>query len=438
MKFSQQRKSLLSSNARVQVPWIKVTFGDEKNGYTFGVFDRVARQSYGENTKEFGIRFPEYVKSLQITKINGQVNQYVLGIDYPITQNDDPNFFEKVFSSISGSRKITLSYGDCSQPVTLYKEEEALVTSITQTFALEQSKITYTINAVSSSALKTFGNSKISGQKARPSDVILDLMMDKTTGLQDVFTGMPKSKEELKKFIACDDKPVEITAKAQTSALDLINYLVGCMIPEGTPDNTIPKEIYVLNINDATVYDTLYNNSNSLGGPYFEIKKTSYVQEHADAYEVDIGYNTSTIVRQLQIQNNENYALYYDYQEQLNQKQYIRRIRADGEWEEVYSPAVMSRNDVNETRPNDITWWTKVTQYPISATITIQGLLRPATLMSYLRLNIIFPGGHKHIYSGLYIVTKQVDTVNESGYTTQLTLTKISGDNSGDGYGATV
>jgi hypothetical protein len=49
--------------------------------------------------------------------------------------------------------------------------------------------------------------------------------------------------------------------------------------------------------------------------------------------------------------------------------------------------------------------------------------------MQYLRLNVIFPGGHKHLASGLYIVTKQVDNINASGYTTQLTLTRISGDN---------
>jgi len=50
--------------------------------------------------------------------------------------------------------------------------------------------------------------------------------------------------------------------------------------------------------------------------------------------------------------------------------------------------------------------------------------------MSYLRLNVIFPGGHKHISSGLYIITKQQDQIDEQGYKTTLSLTKISGDNS--------
>jgi hypothetical protein len=48
--------------------------------------------------------------------------------------------------------------------------------------------------------------------------------------------------------------------------------------------------------------------------------------------------------------------------------------------------------------------------------------------MQYLRLNVIFPGGNKHISSGLYIVTKQVDTINSSGYKTSLSLTRIAGE----------
>ncbi len=75
-----------------------------------------------------------------------------------------------------------------------------------------------------------------------------------------------------------------------------------------------------------------------------------------------------------------------------------------------------------------MTWWSNVTQYPISASITIKGLLRPATLMSYVRLNVLYYG-IKHSHSGLYIVTQQIDTINEQGYRTQLSLTRVAGDN---------
>lgn len=47
--------------------------------------------------------------------------------------------------------------------------------------------------------------------------------------------------------------------------------------------------------------------------------------------------------------------------------------------------------------------------------------------MQYIRLNVYFPGGGKHISSGLYIVTAQVDSISESGYRTTLELTRIDG-----------
>lgn len=68
-----------------------------------------------------------------------------------------------------------------------------------------------------------------------------------------------------------------------------------------------------------------------------------------------------------------------------------------------------------------------MTQYPISASLTIKGLLRPAILMNYLKINTLFYG-HKHISSGYYIITKQIDTIDTSGYKTNLSLTRIQGD----------
>ena len=92
MSDLNRNKSLLSSQARIQVPWVKVTIGD----YTFGIFDEKTK-AWGKTQDGFytpyQIQFPQYIKSLQVMKINGQVNKYTLDIEYPITQFDDPNFF---------------------------------------------------------------------------------------------------------------------------------------------------------------------------------------------------------------------------------------------------------------------------------------------------------------------------------------------------------
>ena len=112
-----ERRSLLSSQARVQAPFIKVTIGS----YTFGVFSRKFSRNIKSDNKDqqgfytsWNIQYPNYVQRLQITKINGQVNQYTLSINYPVRHTDDPNFFEKVFSAVSKTRKIVFSYGDSS------------------------------------------------------------------------------------------------------------------------------------------------------------------------------------------------------------------------------------------------------------------------------------------------------------------------------------
>lgn len=424
----KERRSLLSSQARVQVPWIKVTIGS----YTFGVFDKSTKKKIQTNEgvfEGFHTMYPNYIQSLDITKINGQVNRYTLNITYPITDKDDPNFFEKVFSSVSGTREIIFSYGDTAMPTYIYRNEKAIITNVSQTFDLQSSSIKYVVKAVSGAALGTTSCLTFvsDGTERKPSDIIKGLWLNKSLGLQDMFTGM--TTQNLNKLIPGDDAAVEISTKTNISALDYITYLVSCMIPSGTTvEQNRTNDIYVLTIHDDTSYDKLYYDSD-ISGPYFKISKISHRVEKSDAYTIDIGYNTSTIVSSFNIENNENYSLFYDYQKQMYPEIYTRRLNEDGQWEDLYSPTSMRRPDNFEVDAEDRVWWTKITKFPVNATITIQGLLRPAILMTYVRLNVIFPGGHKHISSGLYIVTKQQDNISGSGYRTTLSLVKISGDN---------
>ena len=69
-----------------------------------------------------------------------------------------------------------------------------------------------------------------------------------------------------------------------------------------------------------------------------------------------------------------------------------------------------------------------MTSFPIEATITLKGLTRPSILMTYVKLNVWFAGGVKHVSSGTYIITKQVDKIDSSGYTTTLTLLRVGGE----------
>ena len=317
-----------------------------------------------------------------------------------------------------------------SMPTYIYREEEALITKIQTQFDLRSGVINYTVSAVSSAALNAGSSWTFPGGNFRPSERIKEIFNNAKYGLQKLFTGMNKSNIDY--LIPSDDKQVSIEPKRNISALDYITYLVSCMIPSSF---TIPQhaatDIYVLTMHDDTTFDDEYRDTLVEHGSYFKIERVSYKTNKSDAMQIDIGFgNTGTIVTAFSVSDDENYSLLYDYNDTLEVSPYVKRLDNNGNWIDVWAPGISSSNNYFTTRPSDITWWTKVTKYPIKASITVQGLLRPAILMSYVRLNVIFPGGHKHISSGLYLVTQQKDRIDSSGYRTTLSLTKISGDSS--------
>ena len=426
--MAAERISLLSSNARVQAPWIKVSIGK----YTFGVFSKTeSRQKDDEGYyyTNANVQYPNYVQRLEITKINGQVNQYTLSLTYPVTQTSDPNFFEKVLSSVSKTRKIIFSYGDMSMSAYIYKNEEAIITKVKQNFNIKGGgEIAYTINAVSSAALSSGGSWTFQGRTAKPSELIKQLVRDTKYGLRELFTGMNLS--NIDRLIAGDDKEVTIAPKRNISPIDYISYLVSCMIPASfTTGQWAGTDIYILTMHDDTTFDHRSTAESEIQGSYFKVERVSYKTNQSDAFQIDIGFgNTGTIVTEFSVTDDENYALLYDYNTQLDTDPYVTRIDNNGQAYSVYAPTVTSKNDLFITRPEDLTWWTKMTKYPIKATITVQGLLRPAILMSHIRLNVIYPGGRKHVSSGLYLVTQQRDIIDGNGYRTTLSLAKISGD----------
>ena len=424
----KEKLSLLSSATRVQTPWIKVVIGS----YTFGVFNKAeskSKDNEGFYKAAFNVQYPNFIQSLDITKINGRINQYTLSIVYPVRPNDDPNFFEKVFSSVSKTRKIIFSYGDMSMPTYVYKNEEAIITKVSQKFNMQGSTISYTVNAVSSASLNAAGSFTFPGGFMKPSDVIKRVIGNDKYGLKKLFPGMNASNVD--KLIAGDDKAVNISSKPNMAPLDYINYLVGCMIPVGyTTSNLTGADTYALTLHDDATFNDDTTSDVAITGAYFKVTKVTQNMDRTDAFIVDIGFgNSGTIVTDFSVVNDENYSLLYDYSESNTKNNYVYRLDNTGKINEVWSPAITSKNSSFMTGPDDIVWWTRMTKYPIKASITIQGLLRPAMLMSYVRLNVIFPGGNKHISSGLYLVTEQKDRIDGSvGYKTTLQLTKISGD----------
>jgi hypothetical protein len=408
--------SLLDNPVRVSVPFVKVTIGD----YTFGIFkeaEKITRDSKNGVYRIHEIQYPNYIQSLSVAKINGQVNTYTLTLIYPVTADNDPNFFEKVFSSVSSSRKIIFSYGDLQAPTFIYREEEAIITDVRNQFNLGNASIQYTVTAVSSGRLATAGAFNFPGyNSAKPSDIIKSLLKNNAKyGLLDLFKGMRDlSLVEQNNLIASDDIAVKLDSKYNTSVLEYLRYLVQSM------RNNDRKSIYVFKVVDDT--------SGMFNGPYFKVINSKTSSDSLDTYELTIGYPSNNVVTSFNIDNNEAYSIFYNYTKKLSSNEYVQRIQDDGTISEIYAPIISSNNTQGITHSNEISWWNNVTEYPISASITLKGLLRPAVLMSKLRLNVLFYG-KAHISSGLYIINKQVDNIDSSGFWTTLNLVRIDKDN---------
>ena len=408
--------NLLSYPSLVETPFITLKIGD----YTFGT----ASKSGDLQKTKLKVTYPDYMKSINITKINGKVNQYTINMAYQIMAGDDPNRLDKIFSSV-GYGTVKISYGDWSNPSFIYKEEEALITKLSSSIDFASSSINYTLNCTSSSLTLLGGTFSFPAKYAKPSDVIKEILYDNQYGLLDVFYGM-KNKTYAYNLIASDDKQVQIEAKQSMDSLSYINYLVTCMCSESDTGNSVLKTSNYY----MTIHDDIYGEE-KLEGPYFKITKVTSdtaTLATADTYEVDIGYPSDNLVTDFKLVDDNSWALLYNYSDKINNSNYTYKLNDQGVMLTEYSPSIVTTSNTHKMSESQRTWWTQMTQFPVSATLTIKGLVRPAVLMTYIRVNALFYG-QRHSSSGLYVISKQQDVIDGKGYRTILSLTRVAGDN---------
>ena len=408
-----QAAALVSSQNHVEVPFIIVQIGNIKFGHCG------KSHNWSELNTPFTVDYPNYMDGLNITKINGAVNTYVITMTYAITHQDDPNRLEKVFSSISSSRLVKISYGDWNSPAYIYKEEEAIITKLVTKVNMKQSSIQYVINCTSTALSVSSLTKSFPAKYAKPSDEIKRLLVDANIGLLNIFKGM-KGKD-LSVFIDGHDKNVMLEAKPSIGVLEYISYLVSCMVWDGDSGSDLKNSCYFW-----SVYDDI---SNQYGGAYFKVVRVpsniASIPSY-NTYEVDVGYPTDSNVMDFVINNDDSWSLLYNYSKEIELPQYSYRINDEGEIVKDPSALITTSKQTYTTNEETRNWWSKVTQFPITATLTLKGLLRPAMLTSYVKVNTYFYG-RKHNSSGLYIITKQEDSINAQGYRTTLTLLRIGG-----------
>lgn len=409
--------NLLTTPTLVESPFIWLTIGN----YTFGSYS--INGSYDSVNSNVTVNYPNYMTGIKITKVNGQVNQYVITMVYQIRNGDDPNLLDKIFSSV-GYGKVHISYGDWNAPKFIYQDEEAIITKLSTNVDFANSRITYTLNCTSNALVLMSNCHSEPAGTLKPSQRIHDMIYSEESkyGLQKVFTAFANNEAFFWECVSSDDVSVEVNAKTLIDPLNYINYLVTCMSPT-TTSKTSP-------LRDANYYLTIREDKDK--GTYFTIKKVSSSDgvislNNSDVYEVDVGYPGDTLVTSFKINNDNSWSLLYNYGENINTNEYSYNIDSDGNIYTTYSPSMLTSNKYLKTTETQKSWWTQMTQFPITATLTIKGLLRPAMLMSYVRINALFYG-LRHVSSGLYVITRQVDTIDSNGYRTELTLTRVAGD----------
>jgi hypothetical protein len=175
------------------------------------------------------------------------------------------------------------------------------------------------------------------------------------------------------------------------------------------------------NVTDApSSYFLTYNDS--ANGAYFNISEVSVMNNDA-VYEIDVGYPGDNFVTDFQLCDNIYWPLVYDYNGAIPKWEYD--IDTHGNVTKNKTNSLFTNNKFMATSLISQNWWQKATEFPISAKVTLKGLTVPVMLMTYIRVNTLF-FGEKDIASGLYVVTDQTDSISGSGYTTTLTLLRVS------------
>lgn len=385
------------SESLVQAPFVEVTF----NNYTVG--------SYKGSTDDY----PNYISSLDVQKINGEINQYTISLIHQIRPGEDPNLIDKLLSTVRYD-KISIRYGDCESGA-LFKDSEAIITNVVNNRDYASARITYTIYATSACNYVTSIPFSFKATTDKPSNVIQELLYtnpETSKLLLDTFPGMKDRLEvNSKNYIPTNDAVISINAKESIDVISYINYLVGCMSSATNSLNSI--------IRNSSYFITYDDNSK---GPYFRINELTN-SSHAltnSLFEVTVGYPDGNDIYDFKVTNNEAWSLLFDNQSVSSE--YLYGINNTGQSTLQYSPNLISSSNVlNEIQKN---WWTQMTTYPISAQLTMRGLLKPVSLMDYVRVNVVFYG-NKHYTSGLYAIIGEQDTLSGSGFMTNLSLLRV-------------
>lgn len=400
-----KQKSYLSvGDNTVEAPFIEAVIA----GYKIG--------SYRGDLDEY----PNYISQLNVTKQNGVINQYKLQLIHQVRPGEDSNLLDELLSK-TNYNPIEIKYGDLNTNQ-YFQDTRAIITNVDMTRNYTSMSIAYTIEALSEGSLLQSKTVSFPAVTAQPSTVIRSLLYENQSTSQlllEAFPGMQnKTFVDSNNLIPNNDSEVEIQAQYDVNVIDYMNYLVGCMSNQTGKNEIIRNSTYYITYNDT-------DNLNSQGA-YFKIAEvTAGINPFAvtnKVYDITVGYNDN-IVYDFTVESTKSWELLY--KSSTKAREYAYTITNNGDLNKYYSPSVASStNPISEVNKN---WWTQMIKFPLTASITIKGLLKPIMLMDYIRINVVFYG-QQHITSGIYAITGQQDILSGSGFKTTLSLVRVTED----------
>ena len=393
-------KTLLNSYPTlVEAPTILLDF----NGVLVG--------GYGNR----GDRYPNYINSLTVRKINGRINNYSISLTYQIRPGEDPNYIDKLIARTGYRNPLKIIYGD-SASGGLYREESAVIVDARHNESIADYRINYTIQAISSIGVATTGLTSYPAKTDKPSNAIYDMLYgngESSNALLSMFPGMQnRTLVAANNLIPTTDASVQLSGMSNVSPLSYLTYSVASM--QNAAD---PKTSYFL-----TYADDAYNR---FGGAYFKITEVnkSNVPTSSATYSLVVNYPTDNNILSFNLNTNEYWSMVFENTNKLETWEY--GIDDNGQITANKINLLYRSDDFGKSELINSKWWNEVTEYPISAKVTLKGLTAPVMLMTYIDVDVRFYG-QQDMTSGLYVVTEQVDNISGSGCTTELTLLRVS------------
>lgn len=392
---SKTKGSLLSFSTWVQAPTLIVSF----NGITIG--------GYGNS----GDKYPNYIESLEVNKVNGKINSYTINLMHQIRFGEDPNTIDKLLSNTGYLNKLKIKYGDSSVGM-YYHEVEAVIREVTYSENPESSTINYTINALSSIGVADSAYSNYANVVDKPSNVIRNLLYDNPNTSPTLLSSFPGMRDrqqvESLGLIPSSDSEVTIGGMQNVTINTYLTHVISCMH------------------NDLYTYYLNYIDDNTIGGSYFKITEISKqaVNDNslANSYYVNIGYPSANNVLSFIVDEDVYFPMIKEYHGGIKTYDYDVDNAGNIVQREVNN---LLEDNFGNTGLAENNWWDFVTNYPIKASLTIQGLVNPVILMSDIYIDANYYGWTDYT-SGIYKVTGQVDKISKSGCTSTLKLLKVT------------